>query len=115
MTETADMERVLGHLDHFRALHETEGITSLTGPGGVLWCLADLERLASIAARALPRCQSAAVIALVSDQPSTSRCLPPALAALCEIYDSASFWGSHVAIGLRRDVCAGPVHTLAAA
>jgi hypothetical protein len=114
VTDPSDMERVLRHLEPFRALHETEGITSLTGPGGILWCLADLERMASLAASLLPSCQALAVAALVADE-NPSRCLPLALAALCEIYDSAAFWGNHVAIRLRRIISPCPAHTLAAA
>jgi hypothetical protein len=114
VTDPSDMERVLGHLEQFRALHETEGITSLTGPGGVLWCLADIERLLALSAWALESCQSAAIAALAADG-NPSACLPPALAALCEIYDSAAFWGSNVASRLRRVVSPCPVHSLAAA
>jgi hypothetical protein len=113
VTDPADMERVLRHLEDFRALHETEGVTSLTGPGGILWCIADLERITVVAVM-LPQCQATAVSALVADG-NPSRCLLPAVTALCEIYDSASLWGNDVASRLRRVFCPCPGNSLAAA
>lgn len=36
---------LLRHLQSFESLHESEGIDTLPGPGGDLYCLADLLRL----------------------------------------------------------------------
>lgn len=101
MTQPAHLEALLRHLHLFRSIHETDGITSLTGPAGEIWCLADLERLAVISSF-MPVCQAAAVAALCDDKPVSSRCLEPALDALCTVYDSASFWRREAPGGFRR-------------
>lgn len=112
MTDPGDMEQVLRHLDGFRALHETEGIAFLTGPGGILWSLADLERMLVIAA-GFPVCQASAVAALVADLPP-ARCLPWAVQSLCAIYDSMAIWKDGIN-GLRHLVSTCPGHQLEAA
>lgn len=59
---TVDVLRALmRNLLGFRALYESEGKDTITGPGGIVWCLWDLEHIYEIALRDLPPRQAQSI------------------------------------------------------
>jgi hypothetical protein len=104
MLEPDTLAAFLSHLQEFQALYETEGVDSLPGPGGDLFCLADLLRLYGMRSYLEPA-QAAGIEALYLDLTDSdaarnmglasprlvAACTREGLQRLCEIF-SYGLW-----------------------
>jgi len=70
LLDPAILGEMFRNLQGFQSLYEAEGIDSLTGPDGEIYCLADLLRLRELS-RHLEPLQAKAIYALYHDLPDS--------------------------------------------